>query len=166
MPRGQPQSRILTQCDNGLCRKDFQYIGSKAHFERSTHHYCSRNCQNTVHGLAGTPAHKIWERAKKRAKQKGWEFNLSVHDIPPIPENCPVLGIPLAPNDVAGPLDSSPSIDRKNPSLGYVAGNIRIISNRANRLRSNATAYELRLVADDLEKVEAGWEPFLVGYKP
>lgn len=76
-------------------------------------------------------------------------------DIPPVPEVCPVLGIKIQGNVVAGPLDSSPSIDRLIPHLGYIPGNVRIISNRANRLRSDGTARELKLVAADCAALEA-----------
>ena len=73
-----------------------------------------------------------------------------------MPEFCPVLGIALQPNDKAGPIDSSPSLDRIAPSLGYVPGNVRVISFRANRLRADATAAELRLVAADAERIATG----------
>jgi len=141
-------------CENALCGRTFDYRYGPAHFERSPHHFCCRSCQNTIHGLAGTPRHKIWEQVKKRAKHEGIPFSLTLDDIPEVPENCPVLGIKLQPNDKAGPLDSSPSLDRIVPNLGYIRGNVRIISFRANRLRSDASAKELRLIADDAERVE------------
>ena len=140
-------------CDNKLCKKRFEYKEGTAHFLRSIRHYCSRSCQNTTHGLAGTPKHKIWERAKKRAKEDGTFFNLSVFDIPDIPEYCPIFGIKLQANNKAGPLDTSPSVDRIVPELGYTKNNIRIISNRANRLRNDATEKELKLLAKDSEKI-------------
>ena len=43
--------------------------------------------------------------------------------------------------------DFTPSIDRINPSEGYVKGNVIIMSNRANTLKNNATAEELERVA-------------------
>jgi hypothetical protein len=96
----------------------------------------------------------MWEGAKKRAKRKGEVFALSLDDIPQIPETCPVLGIRLCANEKSGPIDSSPSLDRLNPALGYIPGNVRVISNRANRLRSDATASELALLAEDSRKLE------------
>lgn len=36
-----------------------------------------------------------------------------------------------------------PSIDRLVPSLGYVRGNVNIISNRANLLKKDATLQEI-----------------------
>ena len=40
---------------------------------------------------------------------------------------------------------------RINPSLGYIKGNVQILSNRANRLKNNATASELSLIADFMD---------------
>lgn len=141
-------------CANSLCAKRFAFRGGPAHFRRSKSHCCSRSCQNTTHGRDGTKQHGIWEGAKRRAKDNGVVFTLRIDDIPPIPHRCPVLGIAIVANSKAGPLDSSPSIDRINRSRGYVKGNVRIISNRANRLRSDGAAAELMLVARDAAELE------------
>lgn len=87
--------------------------------------------------------HRIWYRAKARAKRNKLAFNLEVNDIK-IPEKCPVFGFALKVNDC----DCTPSIDRIDPLLGYVKGNIQIISNKANRIKSNATWEEILLVAE------------------
>ena len=55
---------------------------------------------------------------------------------------CPVLGIPLVIGEGACS-DNSPSIDRIIPELGYVKGNIKVISRRANRIKNDATPDEL-----------------------
>ena len=90
----------------------------------------------------------------KRAKKKGIEFNLTLDDIPQIPVVCPVLGIPIIPNDgISAPSDNSPSIDRIDSTKGYIKGNIRIISNRANRIKADATVDELRMVLEDYERI-------------
>jgi hypothetical protein len=43
--------------------------------------------------------------------------------------------------------------DRKDNARGYVKDNVRVISWRANRLKSDATLEELRLLVRDLEGV-------------
>lgn len=63
-----------------------------------------------------------------------------------IPSHCPILGIPLFKGKSGGEANS-PSLDRIEPELGYVPGNIVVISNRANRLKSDATIDELRAIA-------------------
>lgn len=40
--------------------------------------------------------------------------------------------------------DNSPSLDRFKPELGYVKGNIHVISTRANRIKNDATYNEIR----------------------
>lgn len=141
-------------CGNLKCGKRFVFKGGPAHFARSKKHYCSRSCQNVTHGLAGSKIDDIWNRTKRRAIKNGILFTLTIHDIPSIPERCPILDIAIIANSKAGPLDSSPSLDRIVPARGYIPTNVRIISNRANRLRSDATARELFILARDAEQLE------------
>lgn len=79
-------------------------------------------------------------RAKKRAEKDGTAFAIGVKDII-IPAFCPVLGIRIEISTRAFS-DSSPSLDRINPMLGYVPGNIAVISMRANAIKRNGTAAE------------------------
>lgn len=78
-------------------------------------------------------------------------FTIAYEDIE-WPQVCPVLHIRLdyTPSRGGG-RDASPSFDRRDPSIGYVRGNVLIISARANRIKSNATIHEIRAVADWLE---------------
>ena len=94
--------------------------------------------------------YEAWNNAKGRAKRKGVPFTITLDDVPPIPEACPVLGIPLRINNTAARGDS-PSLDRIVPQLGYVPGNVMWISHRANSIKSDATPAELRAVADFYE---------------
>lgn len=91
--------------------------------------------------------------ARGRARRNGIEFNISVEDLP-LPEVCPLLGIHILPQHEN--LDCRPSIDRIDSRKGYVKGNVMIVSCRANRIKSNATAAELRQIADNLERIENG----------
>ena len=86
--------------------------------------------------------------AKARAKKRGIPFNITVEDIV-IPDVCPVLGIELEFNrgGRGASRDTSPSLDKVVPALGYVKGNVLIVSNRANRIKSDATVPELEAVA-------------------
>ncbi len=92
-------------------------------------------------------------KLRSRCKKSGVPFNLTVEDLQ-IPDVCPALGIPFvlgAGNQWRG--DANPSIDRLRPELGYVKGNVKIISWRANNLKNNCTqARELRLVAEYIVK--------------
>jgi hypothetical protein len=105
------------------------------------------------------PLYYAVKRAKIVAKEFGLLFDLDDRKIA-APEFCPVLGLKLRYGVGHGPVcDSSPSLDRIRPERGYVLANVRIISHRANTIKSNATPAELRAVADDLETVldKKGW---------
>jgi hypothetical protein len=88
---------------------------------------------------------------KKRAKKIGVPFHLTIKDIV-IPECCPLLGIKLKYNGTRNNRDSSPSIDRIVPRKGYVTGNIKVISYRANRIKNDATPEELILSASRIDE--------------
>lgn len=84
----------------------------------------------------------LYEGAKRRAKLDGLPFNITLDDIV-IPDVCPVLGIPLIPGLPANS-PNLPSLDRFVPELGYVPGNVTVMSIRANSLKKNATISEVR----------------------
>lgn len=98
-----------------------------------------------VHRLAN-PALYLWKGAKNRALAKGLPFTIKVSDVV-IPSHCPLLGTELFPSR-GKPTDSSPSLDRVIPALGYVPHNIEVISHRANAIKNNATAEELAVIAE------------------
>lgn len=100
---------------------------------------------------AKTIAYRMLYEARKRSKKFGLPFNLDLSDIS-IPDVCPVLGIPIIIGSSVGPSNNSPSLDKVVPSLGYVKGNVSIISWRANRLKSDATLEELRDIVTYVEK--------------
>ena len=78
--------------------------------------------------------------AKRRSKAKGIDFNITVDDIRGhIPETCPVLGTPIS---YDADTDTSPSLDRFDSSQGYTKDNVKIISTRANRIKSDGMADE------------------------
>lgn len=101
------------------------------------------------HGLSKNPRYMLWISAKLRASKANLPFDLSWENIPEIPTICPVLGTLLGGQKKRGFCPNSPSLDRINPKLGYVKGNIRVISHRANQLKSDGTPEELMLVAKD-----------------
>jgi hypothetical protein len=86
--------------------------------------------------------YRLWYRAKRRSKVDNLPFDIEIEDIL-IPEKCPVLDIELKVND----LDAAPSLDKIYPEKGYVKGNIVVISNKANRIKSNANPKEILAVA-------------------
>ena len=59
------------------------------------------------------------------------------------PKVCPVLGIKLdwGMNGLNG---NCPSLDRIDSTKGYIPGNVMIMSNLANAMKSNATPEQLK----------------------
>jgi len=91
----------------------------------------------------------MFQQARVRAKRKGVPFDLTISDVQ-LPAVCPILGMPLTVNDGRCGSDSF-SLDRIIPERGYVKGNVRVISFRANTIKSNATLEELKAVVSFLE---------------
>lgn len=82
---------------------------------------------------------RLWKYAKQRAVKNGVPFDIQPSDII-IPYSCPILGIVLTPFE--GGLGSSPSLDRRVNSKGYVKDNISVISSKANNCKSSLTLEE------------------------
>ena len=89
--------------------------------------------------------------AKVRARKKGLQFNIELADIV-VPNHCPYLNILLV-TDNDCKRDDSPTLDRIVPSLGYVKGNVEVISERANRIKNDATPTELLRIAIRYDKL-------------
>ena len=104
------------------------------------------------------PERVILHSAKRRSKLYNLPFNLTEADII-IPSHCPVLGIPIfiswAHSHIQRNSPNAPSLDRIDNSLGYIKGNVQIISWRANNLKKNATSEELFAVARFVRDQEA-----------
>lgn len=90
-------------------------------------------------------------RAKARAAKEGFEFDLDENDLRPLPEICPVLGVPLRISIVAQD-GCAYSLDRIDNAKGYVRGNVAVISYRANRLKNDGTAEEHEAIAAWIRK--------------
>lgn len=85
------------------------------------------------------------------AKKKNLPFDLEPSDLV-IPEVCPVFGFPLKINASTHNKDDSPSIDRIDPTKGYTKGNVVVISQKANRIKNDATLEEIGQVYFWLKK--------------
>lgn len=105
-----------------------------------------KNCQNEVYKEKPNQL-KLLYAARSRAKAGDFECSISENDIK-IPQKCPVLGIDLFQNIGCGAKkgaenENAPSIDRVNTKYGYIAGNIAVISKRANSRKSDASIKEI-----------------------
>lgn len=96
----------------------------------------------------------LYNQLKASAKKRAIEFDLTILDLMDLtfPVTCPIFGMPLAFNR-GRVQDDSYSIDRINSSRGYVPGNLIVISQKANRLKSNSTIEELMLIVEYYQHV-------------
>jgi len=133
-------------CD--WCGKE-KLINSNVFREGSTQSCGCRKAAGYTHPKS-EPTTKYERRllnyARRNAKRRGEECTLRLSDIV-IPERCPVLGFKL---EHTGHQDTSPSVDRIDSSKGYTPDNVWIISQRANRIKNNATLEEIKLLYEAL----------------
>jgi hypothetical protein len=93
-----------------------------------------------------------------RAKSKGIPFSIKLEDIER-PNFCPVLGVKLqyginhnTPESKWKKHPNRASFDKLVPELGYVPGNVFIISLQANRLKSNSTLEQIENLLNYMRK--------------
>lgn len=83
---------------------------------------------------------------RKIAKKRRLEFTITVECFEEI-THCPLLpDIKLRFDSERSDAHYSPSIDRLDPNGGYTPENTWIVSNRANRIKNDATLEELEAI--------------------
>ena len=140
--------------------------------KRSDSLYCSKSCSSaertkryrdrqreadeipssTKHGRRNHPA-KWMTNIKARASKRGLDFDLTIEDFQ-MPTHCPLLGIKLEVGR-GGHSGNSPTMDRYDSDLGYVKGNVWIISFLANVMKNEATLEQAKLLVENWEKEDA-----------
>jgi hypothetical protein len=104
-----------------------------------------KNYASRAERYRSNPAYYLWRTARARAKQCGIAFEIDVTDIC-VPETCPITGERI--DVLVSNYQTGASLDRVINSLGYVKGNVRVISRKANRMKGDATIEDLlRIVA-------------------
>ena len=80
--------------------------------------------------------------AKVRARKTGVAFDIAVEDIK-IPDNCPICHVKLT---YTSDYHTAPSLDKVNPELGYIRGNIDVLCARCNRRKNDSTIENLERI--------------------
>jgi hypothetical protein len=95
-------------------------------------------------------AYTVFDRCKKKKIEFGFNSaaELAVYLKSIAPTHCPVFGFEMKNETGAGFNPTSPSIDRIDPSKGYVRGNIQIISMKANEMKQDASRDDLIMFAN------------------
>lgn len=94
---------------------------------------------------------RLLSYSKKRAKQKNIEHNITEDDIE-LPEYCPIFKNMKLESNSKTIKDNSYTIDRIDPKKGYVRGNVKVISSKANRLKNNMSLEEILLLAEYIKE--------------
>ena len=136
-----------------------EWIERKERLKNNPNAICACGCNRSVtHGLARPQEdgrdqsilYSMWQNAKRSAKKKNLPFNLTPEYVASLelPKRCPVLGIEISPKPYGeGRDDGTPSLDKFYPELGYVKGNVQIISWKANALKRDGTPEEWEKIA-------------------
>lgn len=150
-------TKVCSRCDKEKPLDDF-YRRRKGQPQRQS--VCKRctKAQRIKYDRAD-PRKRMLRSARYRARKKRIPFSLTIDDIA-IPERCPVFNQPLRHNwGKRNPTDWSPTLDRIIPGLGYVPGNVVVVSMKANRIKNMAVPHELRQVARYYERIFSGKPP-------
>lgn len=142
------------KCMRCKCTKSVDSFNKKTNRFDGLDYYC-KSCKSIENSSESSYISKMLSRARQRAKAKNLPCELGITDII-IPEKCPVLGIPLEfgnSEKKKAPQNNSPSLDRVIPELGYVIGNVQVISHRANLLKSSGTLEEHILLVEWMKTV-------------
>jgi len=147
-------------------KKQARFYDGKACPRNATHgtlRYISGQCVQCarIHGdranrkwRTANPAARLVRFAKRRASLTGLPFDIDAQDVKnawPKDNRCPIFGTEFV-NGKRVP--ESPSLDKIKPCLGYVKGNIAILSLRANLVKNDVTDPEVFIkLAEWLKKV-------------
>ena len=100
---------------------------------------------------------EFWiKRSKTKNRTRAARKELSVEDYKKlIVTHCPLLGIELTYTKFEGSRtpENYATLDKIDPSKGYVQGNVQIVSFRANTLKNSASIEELKLLIANWEKL-------------
>jgi hypothetical protein len=87
------------------------------------------------------PVQYLVAQARYRAKERGIEFTIEWDDLD-VPTHCPVFGLELRFSE-GRRTDNSYSLDRLDNTVGYIPGNVKVISWKANQYKGDLTVAEV-----------------------
>lgn len=149
---------MITRTQAILEGKVYYYTGKpckRGHVSsRRVSNYICIECSREVYAVRDREDYRNGDTFKRQyssrmqyAKRNNIPFTIKYEDIEK-PKYCPVFGIEL--NYGWSGLDrrdpAKATFDKLNPELGYVPGNVFVISWRANKLKSDMTHKELKQI--------------------
>ena len=146
--------KICNKCNKELSFNKFRQrkdTGWKDINNKFRYSYC-RECEKKrfKEAYKKDPIPQMLSNSKIRAKAKKLPHNITSDDIREVwPKDniCPVLKKPFEMGFKSGKTKSmAPSLDKIIPSKGYTKGNIVVISDIVNRLKSDASLEDLKKI--------------------
>lgn len=139
-------TKVCRRCKGEKPREDF-YKSSKS--PDGLQCYC-KQCQDTrkKSWVRDNPLKHLLVAVKsqvKTGKRSASEFTLTYAHLT-TPSHCPALGIPLDWTGGRKGRFNTPSLDRIDNTKGYTPDNVVIVSERANRIKNDATVEELEMI--------------------
>lgn len=131
---------------------DPEFLKHRAAKERALYyskHKSERIRKNRNSSKIDAPT-RMLRAAYQRARMQGLPFNLTIgllRQLMPSDARCPVFGFRMLSGGGTEGQERAPSLDRISPSRGYVEGNVRVISTRANRIKGDGTTLEHEQIA-------------------
>lgn len=129
------------ECSNGHITKRFSHNGV-------CYDCCmkaSKNSYNKNKTDIEWRRKRLFRLLKNKANRRNIPFEINYEDVI-WNTHCPVFGCKLVYDNLGNPISESASFDKIDPKLGYVKGNVIIISFRANWLKQDSTI-------DQIEKI-------------
>lgn len=84
--------------------------------------------------------------SKKRAKERNLEHNITIETLV-LPVKCPIFKTPFRIGS-----EYTYSLDRINNTKGYTVDNVKVISKKANQVKSNMSYSEIVLFCKNIKK--------------
>lgn len=153
-------------CEHGHTRRYCVECGGKAICEHKCRRYVCKKC-----GGKGICEHKrirecckecggyiMWATMLERCAKRRAKKNNLPYDIPrnwiveQLEKGCPIFKVPFEISD-GRPGPHSASLDKFTPHLGYVMGNVYVISHLANLIKTYATTEQVLKVAKWMQRV-------------
>lgn len=135
------KDRFQTQFKNG------------PHYKNRLKKYAAQRKDIRAADPARVWAFDTYHNAKKRAKAAGLPFDLTKEWLlEQLGDKCPLLDTPYVLGN-GKTCSQTPTLDRKKPGAGYTTDNCWVVSAKANRIKSDASVEEIRLLVSNLERL-------------
>jgi len=127
-------------------RSRFLVFKEKGRYTDRLAKYAAKRKEARTHTPETVWAMDTFHNAKKRARTQGLEFDLTKEWLlAQLGGICPLLGTAFS-YGTGKTTAATPTVDRKDPSKGYIQTNCWVVSAKANRIKTDASTDEIERV--------------------